>query len=230
MDASTEERRGTIRGAILISIDLKRTYREHYTAKDRPMTVDVPRRPYLMIDGEGDPNTAEAYQDAVAALYPLAYGLRRSIKESTDIAYTVMPLEGLWWVDDMARFSLDEKSDWKWTAMICQPEEVSPELASEVLPQITTNKRLVAGGLARIALFGDGLAAQIMHHGPYADEALTIEALHGFIDDEGYEFSGKHHEIYLTDPRRSAPAKNRTIIRQPVTSRPRPRRTASESQ
>jgi hypothetical protein len=200
----------------LISIDLKRTYREHYTASDRPMTVDVPRRPYLMIDGEGDPNTSEAYQDAVAALYPLAYGLRKAIKHATDIAYAVMPLEGLWWVDDMSRFALDDKSDWQWTAMISQPEEAILELAAEVLPLVTAKKRLVAGSAARIELFGDGLAAQIMHHGPYADEAPTIEGLHRFIDDEGYNFSGKHHEIYLTNPRRSAPAKNRTIIRQPI--------------
>jgi hypothetical protein len=200
----------------LISIDLKRTYREHYTASDRPMTVDVPRRPYLMIDGEGDPNTSEAYQDAVAALYPLAYGLRKAIKDATDIAYAVMPLEGLWWVDDMSRFALDDKSDWQWTAMISQPEEATLELADEVLPLVTDKKRLVAGTAARIELFGDGLAAQIMHHGPYADEAPTIEGLHRFIDDEGYNFSGKHHEIYLTNPRRSAPAKNRTIIRQPI--------------
>jgi hypothetical protein len=200
----------------LISIDLKRTYREHYTASDRPVTVDVPRRPYLMIDGEGDPNTSEAYQDAVAALYPLAYGLRKAIKDATDIAYAVMPLEGLWWVDDMSRFALDDKSDWQWTAMISQPEEATLELADEVLPLVTDKKRLVAGTAARIELFGDGLAAQIMHHGPYADEAPTIEGLHRFIDDEGYNFSGKHHEIYLTNPRRSAPAKNRTIIRQPI--------------
>lgn len=180
------------------------------------MTVDVPRRPYLMIDGEGDPNTSEAYQDAVAALYPLAYGLRKAIKDATDIAYAVMPLEGLWWVDDMSRFALDDKSDWQWTAMISQPEEATLELADEVLPLVTDKKRLVAGTAARIELFGDGLAAQIMHHGPYADEAPTIEGLHRFIDDEGYNFSGKHHEIYLTNPRRSAPAKNRTIIRQPI--------------
>lgn len=200
----------------MISIDLKRTYREHYTATDRPMTVDVPRRPYLMIDGEGDPNTSEAYQDAIAALYPIAYGLRRAIKEATDVAYTVMPLEGLWWVDDMSQFTIDDKSDWQWTAMICQPDEVTPQLAAEVLPLITANKQLVAGDAARVELFGDGLSAQVMHHGPYADEAPTIDGLHRFINTEGYSLSGKHHEIYLTNPRRSAPDRNRTIIRQPI--------------
>jgi hypothetical protein len=202
----------------MISIDLKRTYREHYTAKDRPTTVDVPARPYLMIDGVGDPNTSESYQDALASLYPLAYGLRGAIKDATDIGYTVMPLEGLWWVEDMSRFTIDDKSDWHWTAMICQPEEVTSELAAEVLPFVTAKKKLVAGDLARLELFGDGLAAQILHRGPYADEAPTIEQLHAFIDDEGLRFSGKHHEIYLTNPRRCAPAKNRTIIRQPVDS------------
>ena len=169
-----------------------------------------------MIDGEGDPNTSEAYQDAIAALYPIAYGLRRAIKEATDVAYTVMPLEGLWWVDDMSQFTIDDKSDWQWTAMICQPEEVTPELAAEVLPLITANKQLVAGDAARVELFGDGLSAQVMHHGPYADEAPTIDGLHRFINTEGYSLSGKHHEIYLTNPRRSAPDRNRTIIRQPI--------------
>lgn len=198
-------------------VDLTKTYRDHYTAGKAPTVVEVPQRPYLMIDGEGDPNTSQTYRDALAALYPLAYGLRKAIKEAIGDAYKVMPLEGLWWVDDMTRFSLDDKADWHWTAMVCQPDAVTAELAAEVIPNVTRKKQLVSGHFARVERFGDGTAAQILHRGPYADEAPTIERLHQFIDDHGHQFRGKHHELYLTDPRRSAPESNRTIIRQPFT-------------
>jgi hypothetical protein len=204
------------------SIDLKKVHRAHYTAGDTPGLVDVPARPYLMIDGKGDPNTSDAYRQALEALYPLAYGLRRAIRDTTGIPYTVMPLEGLWWVEDMRRFDPDDKSDWQWTAMISQPDEVTAGLAAEVLPVVTQKKKLAAGHLARVQQFGDGRAAQILHLGPYSAEARAIERLHRFIDDEGLVFDGRHHEIYLTDPRRSTPAKNRTIIRQPVGSQSLP--------
>lgn len=200
----------------MAAFDLKKTYREHYTAGDTPTVVEVPLRPYLMIDGQGDPNTYQAYADAVATLYPLAYGLRKAIKDTTGDAYTVMPLEGLWWVEDMASFSIDDKSDWQWTAMICQPELVTAVMAAEVIPTVTTKKELPSGHLARVEAYGDGVAAQILHRGPYADEAPTIDRLHQFIDAAGHRRAGKHHELYLTDPRKSAAEKNRTIIRQPV--------------
>ena len=202
----------------MASVDLKKTYREDYTAGDVPTVVDVPPRPYLMIDGSGDPNTGQAYADAVATLYPLAYGLRKAIKETTGDAYTVMPLEGLWWVDDMTAFTIEDKSDWQWTSMICLPPLVNAAMAAEVIPAVTSKKELASGHLARVEEYGDGVSAQILHRGPYADEAPTIDRLHRFISDGGYRLSGKHHEIYLTDPRKSAPDKNRTIIRQPVSS------------
>lgn len=202
----------------MTNIDLKKSYRDHYTAADEPEEVNVPPRPYLMIDGAGDPNTSQAYKDAVAALYPLAYGLRKAIKDATGIAYTVMPLEGLWWVDDLERFRLHDKTDWQWTAMICLPDVVTPEVASGILPAVTAKKQLAAGGLARLESFGDGPAVQILHRGPYADEEPTIDCLHLYIDDHSYEKRGHHHEIYLTDPRKSDPGKNRTIIRQPIAS------------
>lgn len=200
----------------MTSTDLKKVYREHYTAGNDPTVVEVPERPYLMIHGEGDPNTSPAYQQAVSALYPLAYGLRKAIRDASGIAYTVMPLEGLWWVDDMRQFSIDDKSDWKWTAMICQPEEVTIELAAEVLPEVTRRKKLAAGQRARIEPFRDGLAAQVLHRGAYADEGPTIARLHEFIEENGYRLRDRHHEIYLTDPRKGDPARTRTIIRQPI--------------
>jgi hypothetical protein len=203
----------------MASIDLKKTYRDHYTARQVPAIIDIPDRPYLMIDGSGDPNTSAEYAAAVAALYPLAYGLRAEIKKVTGDGYTVMPLEGLWWVEDMSRFSVDDKTDWEWTAMICVPDLVTSPMAAEVFPVVTTKKKLVSGDKAGIEMYGDGLAVQVMHIGPYAAEAPTIRALHEFIHTEGLELTGKHHEIYLSDPRKSAPAKLRTIIRQPVRRR-----------
>ncbi|NNC74403.1 MAG: hypothetical protein HKN93_02710 [Acidimicrobiia bacterium] len=196
--------------------DLKKTYRDHYTARNEPAIVEVPARPYLMIDGEGDPNTSQMYSDAVSTIYPLAYGLRKAVKDTTGVAYTVMPLEGLWWVPDMGTFTVEDKSGWLWTSLICLPDAVTPEMVADVLPAVTRRKKLPLGDVARVEPFGDGPAAQIMHWGPYSDEAPTIARLHDFIAAEGFELVGKHHEIYLTDPRRSAPEKNRTIIRQPI--------------
>jgi hypothetical protein len=201
----------------MASIDLKKLYREHYSAKaDVPALVHVPARPYLMIDGKGDPNTSEEYRDAVEALYPLAYGLRAAIKTATGDAYTVMPLEGLWWVADAESFAIDDKSNWLWTAMICLPDSVTEVPATDVLAEVTAKKHLAAGSKARVEGFGDGDAAQILHIGPYADEAPTIATLHDFITAQGRDFRGKHHEIYLSDARKVDPARLCTILRQPV--------------
>jgi len=198
----------------MAAIDLTKSYRAHYTATDTPALVEVPPRPYLMIDGAGDPNTSPAYADAITSLYPLAYGLRKAVAAATGDAYKVMPLEGLWWVEDMSRFSIEDKSAWLWTAMICLPDAATAEMAETVIPAVTAKKHLPSA--ARVEAYGDGKAVQILHRGPYADEAPTIARLHRFIQEGSYNRVGKHHEIYLTDPRKSAPAKNRTIIRQPV--------------
>jgi len=200
----------------MASIDLKRVYREHYSAGPDPALVEVPPRPFLMIDGRGDPNTGKEYRDAVRALYPLAYGIRKELKDRTGDAYTVMPLEGLWWVPDMAHFSVENKSDWLWTIMICQPELVTEEFLRDIAPVVIEKKRLASGRLVRLEHYDEGAAAQILHVGPYSAEAPTIERLHQFIATEGLQRRGKHHEIYLNDPRKVAPGSVRTIIRQPV--------------
>ena len=200
----------------MASLDLKKTYREHYTAKvGKPAFVDVPHRPFLMVDGAGSP-AGQQYLDAIQALYPIAYGIRAAIKKATGDGYTVMPLQGLWWADDMGAFVSGDKDDWKWRMMICQPDLVSAELAAEVIPRVTAAKSLVSGDKARLEMFAEGEAAQVMHIGPYADEAPTIGLLHQFIAEEGYALSGLHHEIYLGDPRKADPANLKTIIRQPV--------------
>lgn len=200
----------------MASIDLKKIYREHYSAKvGKPAFVDVPERPFLTVDGEGTP-AGQQYTDAVQALYPIAYGIRAEIKKATGDGYTVMPLQGLWWADDMEAFASGNKEAWKWRMMICQPDLATAELAAAVIEKVTAAKGLVSGEKVRLAMYSEGMAAQVMHVGPYADEAPTIEALHRFIADEGYSLSGLHHEIYLGDPRKADPAKLKTIIRQPV--------------
>ncbi len=179
--------------------------------------MDVPPLTYIMVDGEGDPNTSQQYQDAIQVLYALSYTLKFAIKRGeAQVDYVVMPLEGLWWVDEMDEFDIDDKDAWKWTSMILQPEPVTPELFAEAFEEVQKKKNLPALEKARLEELHEGLSAQIMHIGPYAEETPTIEKLHSFIRDNGYELSGKHHEIYLGDPRRAAPEKLKTVIRQPM--------------
>ena len=205
-------------------IDLKKELKTLYSASAKePAMVDVPGMNFLMVDGEGDPNTAKVYTDAIEALYAVAYTLKFMIKKGeTAIDYGVMPLEGLWWTDDMRDFSAGNKDIWKWTAMIMQPEFVTEDLVQEAFGQVEERKSPAALSKTRFESFNEGLSAQIMHIGPYSGEAPTIKKLHEFIHEKGHEFDGaiqKHHEIYLGDPRRSAPEKLKTIIRQPLKTR-----------
>ncbi len=170
-----------------------------------------------MFDGEGDPNTSQAYKNAVEALFSLSYALKFIIKKGAlAIDYGVMPLEGLWWVEDMSQFSIDHKDDWKWTAMMMQPEYVTTELFQEGVEQVKKKKDLSALPNIRFEAFHEGKAAQIMHIGPFSEEGPTVEKVHAFIEESGHKLSGKHHEIYLSDIRRADPAKWKTIVRQPM--------------
>ena len=200
-----------------MSIDLKKTYADHYSARATPTVVDVPSRPFLMIDGAGDPNTSAGYVDAVEALYPIAYGLRAQVKAATGDTYVVMPLEGLWWAEDMSEFDPTDKSNWLWTMMIGLPDAVTEAMVDETIPAITAKKKLLAGERVRFEHFAEGHAAQVLHIGAYAEEAPTIASLHAFIAEQGGELTGTHHEIYLSDPRKAATDRLRTIIRQPFT-------------
>jgi hypothetical protein len=202
----------------MAKIDYKKEYGDWYTAStSQPKWVELPLLNYLMIDGKGDPNTSPEYQQAVEALYSLAYGLKFKIKKGeAGLDYGVLPLEGLWWVPDMSKFTQTSKEDWLWTMMIMQPPFVTPQLVDIVQSEIKRKKDLPALDLVSFESYTEGQAAQIMHLGPYAEEAPTIKKLHTFIHSQDYVRHGKHHEIYLGDPRRSAPEKLRTIIRQPV--------------
>lgn len=202
-------------------IDLKKELKHLYNPSTKEISiVDVPKMNFLMIDGKGDPNTSQEYKEAIEALYTVSYSLKFMIKKGeTAIDYVVMPLEGLWWTDDMAQFSTENKGIWKWTAMIMQPEYVTKDLVTKAFEQVEKKKNPPALSKMRFESFHEGLSAQIMHIGPYSAEGPTIKKLHSFIKEKGYEFDGlvqKHHEIYLSDPRRTAPEKMKTIIRQPM--------------
>ena len=201
----------------MAKLDLKKELKRLYSPSLRaPEIVDVPPMTFLMIDGAGDPNTAPEYRQALEALYSLAYATKFAIKRRDPaLDYAVMPLEGLWWVEDMRRFSASDKGSWSWTMMIAQPAEATPDLVAEVAAEVERKKRPARLGQVRLAEFHEGRAAQIMYAGPYADEGPTIARLHAFIEEQGYRRSGKHHEIYLKDPGRTAPEKLLTIIRQP---------------
>ena len=193
--------------------ELKHLYRSTLKKFD---IVDVPAMNFLMIDGKGDPNTAKEYTDAIEALYSASYTLKFMVKKSDNVDYGVLPLEGLWWVDDMTHFVTGNKDEWKWTAMIMQPEFITKERVDKAIEDVKTKKDLTALPKLKFSSFNEGLSAQTMYVGPYADEGSTIMEIHKFIKEKGYELRGKHHEIYLSDPRRSKPEKLKTIIRQPI--------------
>ena len=205
----------------MAKLDLKKEYRRLYNPSSREYSiVDVPEMQFLMIDGAGDPNTSVAYAEAIEALYAMAYTLKFISKMTEDVDYVVMPLEGLWWTPDMAEFSMDDKSAWEWTAMIVQPDHITAAHVATATDEV--RKKKDPPGLDRIRYepYAEGLAAQILYFGPYADEAPTIERLHQFATDGGCQLRGKHHEIYLIDPRRTAPERLRTVIRQPMEPSP----------
>jgi len=187
----------------------------HPSAKE-VSRIDVPEMNFLMIDGTGDPNSAPAYAEALTALYQLSYTIKFSLKKGKRaIDYRVMPLEGLWWMDDMRLFSMENKSDWKWTMMIAQPDFVSGDLVEETRKEVAKKKNPPALALVKFESYHEGPAAQILHIGPYDAEGPNIAKIHAYIRESGHQLRGKHHEIYMSDPRRAAPEKLKTIVRQP---------------
>lgn len=198
-------------------LDMAKKLGDVYKApRGGPVEVEVPPVRCLMIDGKGDPN-GEAFRAAVEALYALSYALKFAVKRgplATD--YKVMPLEALWWADDMDAFVKEHRDEWFWTALITQPDLVDEALVEELRTEVARKKDLAGLERIRFETFDEGRCAQILHVGPYAEEAPTIEKLHAFIAELGLRPRGKHHEIYIGDPRKAAPDKLKTIIRQPM--------------
>ena len=199
-------------------IDFKKTMKAFYlpSAKE-PVLIDVPVMHFLMINGEGDPNTSVGYKQAIEALYGLAYTIKFAVKKGGGRPdYTVPPLEGLWWADDMNAFTAGKKDDWKWTMMIMQPGFISISDVEQGMAALKKKKELPRLDEIRLEHFNEGLSVQIMHIGPFDEEGPTIERLHKFAIDSGYELRDKHHELYISDYRRVDPAKMKIVIRQPV--------------
>jgi hypothetical protein len=201
---------------IMKTIDLKKTLKPHYTASaTKPVIIDVPAMACLMADGKGDPN-GRAFQEGVGALYNVAYTLKFTFKKEKAIDYPVMALEGLWCADDLADFLNDKRENWKWTIFITLPDVVTKKDVAQAIEAAKNKAKFPRFPEVRMEKFHEGWAAQIMHIGPYATERATIDRLHQFVEEQGYKLRGRHHEIYMGDPRRSAPKKLKTIIRHPV--------------
>lgn len=198
--------------------DVKKERRDLYAAGRDFAVVDVPETAFLMVDGHGDPNTAPAYRAAVEALYTAAYAARAVAKAELGRVHVVAPLEGLWTAADLAVFRSRDKDAWDWTMMIAQPDWLTPELVGEALTVARRRKGAPAAlDLLRFEWYAEGRSVQVLHVGSYDDEGPTLARLHDeHLPQHGFVPTGRHHEIYLSDPRRTEPARRRTILRQPV--------------
>lgn len=206
-------------------LDLKKENKELYNPSAKEVSiVDIPEMSFLMIDGKGDPNTSQEYQDSIEALFSLSYKVKFISEKENSQDYVVMPLEGLWWVENPEEFTTTDKSGWKWTAMIRQPDFIKKNIIKKAIQEVEKKKKLPSLSGIKFQSLHEGLSAQIMHIGPYSQEGTTVEKLHNFIEEKGYEFNAslpgeKHHEIYISDMRRTKPEKLKTIIRQPMKRR-----------
>lgn len=198
-------------------VDLKKELKHLYRPSAKEVVrVEVPSFRFLMIDGQGDPNTSPAYAKAVEALFSVSYTAKFMVKKGAQgIDYAVMPLEGLWWSDDMSAFVANDRSKWKWTMMIMQPPFVEAATIQASIAEVKRKKALPAVNELRLEDFTEGLCAQTLHIGPFSEEGPTIQRVHDFIGARS-ALAGKHHEVYLSDIRRADPSRWKTIIRQPM--------------
>ena len=198
-------------------VDLKRTIATYRAPRGRFDVVDVATATYLAVDGHGDPNTSADFTGAVAALYPVAYRTKFASKRDLGRDYVVPPLEGLWWADDMASFtSRRDKARWHWTLLLVLPDWIDEALVDAALQQVGAGDRPERLDDVRLETLSEGRCVQTLHVGPFDEEAEVLERMHADIADRGLRMMGRHHEIYLSDRRRTAPERQRTILRQPV--------------
>ncbi|WP_406249700.1 GyrI-like domain-containing protein [Microbacterium sp. M] len=202
-------------------IDFKKSLDAYRARKGVFRVLEVPPLQYLMIDGQGDPNTAPEFTTAVEALYPLAYTLKFASKRELDRDFVVMPLEGLWWADDHASFTTGrDKSQWSWTLMLMQPDWIDDAMFADAVATASAKNKASRIDDVRLRTLTEGLSVQTLHVGAYDDEAPVLAQLHDeFIPRNALSMTGLHHEIYFSDPRKGDPSKRRTILRQPVTRR-----------
>jgi len=201
-------------------VDFKKTMKQLYQpSPQKVVEVEVPEMQFLMIDGMGSPGDSQEYQDAIAVLYPIAFRTK-FLSKAKGKDYVVPPLEGLWWADNMEDFIKGNRDKWKWTMMIMQPDWISQEIINEAKAIVKEKKPELSELIPKVRLekYKEGRSAQIMHIGPYSEEGPTVQKVHDFIKDTEGQFDGhtnKHHEIYLSDPRKANPATMKTVIRQP---------------
>ncbi len=201
-------------------LDLKKKFPKLYNPSAKsPVILAIPPMKFFMIDGKGNPNTAQEYKDAVETLYNVSYMLKMKVVKvkSNTRDYTVPPLEGLWYMDDMNKFKADNKEEWKWTMMIRIPDHVSD---SEIAKGLELTKKLKDPPLfdkLRVEDYDEGTVVQILYFGAYSEEHDTIVSLHTYAKEHNYQLRGHHHEIYLSDPRRTKPERLKTVLRQPIT-------------
>lgn len=201
--------------------DVKVAHKALYSPpKHEFVVVEVPTLRYVAVDGKGDPNSAPEYGEAIEALYGVSYALKFQSKNELGRDYVVGPLEGLWRADDMSVFTAREKTAWRWTMMINQPEWITDAMLAEAIEKVAAKKQLPALSRLRMVELDEGMSVQILHVGSYDDEAPTLAKLHDeYIPENGLTFNGDHHEVYLSDARRTAPEKLKTVLRQPVARR-----------
>lgn len=209
-------------------IDFKKTIDAYHATAGQFRVVEVPDLQYLMIDGHGDPNTSVAFTGAVETLYPVAYKLKFASKRELGRDYVVMPLEGLWWAEDMAAFTASrDKSRWDWTLLMMVPDWIDRGMVATAVADAGAKNPPARLDDLRLERLAEGRCVQTLHLGSFDDETEVLARLHDeFIPEHGWSMVGRHHEIYLTDSRKVAPEKSRTILRQPVA----PRRPGGEGQ
>jgi hypothetical protein len=198
-------------------IDLKKEFKAQYNPPSKDITLtDVPELKFIMIDGQGSPESKQ-YAQSIQALYAIAYTMKFARKKADGTDYAVMPLEGLWWADDMSSFTSGNRDKWRWTMLIMQPDFITQadfQSAREAAARKKDNPFIAK---VRLENFKEGKSVQIMYIGPFSGEASVIQRMHQKIHEIGGKLTGKHHEIYLSDIRKADPSKWKTVLRQPYT-------------
>ncbi len=207
-----------------MAFDFRKEYKEFYMPKNKPAIVTVPPMNYIAVRGTGDPNEeGGAYKQAIGVLYAAAYTLKMSYKTDYQIEgffqYVVPPLEGFWWQDGIEGVDYTNKAAFHWISVIRLPDFITRESLQWAVETASEKKKMDCSS-AEFLTIDEGLCVQIMHHGPYDDEPATVAAMHEFMEQQGYELDltdkRLHHEIYLSDARKTAPEKLKTVIRHPI--------------